>query len=233
MLVPLALVVASKLAYPERVKAFLAYQDTIFAVRRPMAWAEPSRESQIPRESLEVAGLGLSSVRSRYAATLDPWDDKTSTWTIACEGFEEVLGWGIEPHYPRRLVRRLDEKKQAKLYALQLLKEQRVVPDSLKDPNVYAIDLDGSGGQEFLVDIVAKVKDHEYGLAFLYCPKLKPTTLEFSRDGWPRILSVVSLDDDVHMQIIVGGTTTAGKTVSLWQFNHQKLTRLAGFTTSP
>ncbi len=229
----LSFVLASTLRAQTRAFSFLSFQDTIFAIRKRGGWGAPTRDTEFPREQLELAGLGLSSVKFRSTAFVEPWSSKTASWMVACEDFDEVMSWCVEPHYPRRLRRRPELRAKGKQMAMDLFRRRGYLLTSIKEPQVYSVDLDGTGHEEILVDVSGETKTHSVGIAFMCAPSKSPQVFELCRDGWPRILSVACLDDDKLMQIIVGGTTTAGKCVGLWSYDHGKLSQLTEYETPP
>jgi hypothetical protein len=233
MLPTLCLVLVGSLARQARAFAFLSFQDTIFAVKNRESrnsWTNPSLSTDLPRGNIELSGLGLNSVRTRKEAILENWDSTASCWTLACEDFDEVMGWSVEPRYPRLLRHRQDQKSRAEAIARALLGKKGVSGEVFNEPEVYSVDLDDDGKEEILADINVKAQGHDFGLVFMY-GSTAPQTLAYVRDGWPKILSVAALDDDKYMEVVVGGTTVTGKYVTLWSFRRGKLAVLAHYET--
>jgi hypothetical protein len=232
MLSTLVLVLISSGARQGRAFTFLSYQDTVFAIRQRGVWTQPTKLTELPGNEVKLVQIGLSPSNIVRSGRMEPsWDSRAECFNVACEDFEHVMGWSVDPRYPRPLRDRPGAKKAALTEARGLLAARKVPFISLADPNVYSVDLDASGREELLVDVSGRTKTYGFGMAFLYSSRFPAHELVYDKEGWPRILAVADLDSDNVMEIIVGGDTAAGKCVSMWKFDHGHLKQLPHYAT--
>lgn len=229
----LALSPSPSLWKQDRAFSFLSYKDTIFAIRERNTWTATPRLTEFPSASIELEVLGIGRISGRYPAAIEGYDTKAGCYNVACEDFEHVMGWLADPRFPRPIRPAPQARKAMRSLALKLLAAQGNSSIVLKDSDVYSVDLDGSGKEVRLVDVSAKSREGNPGLVFLDSASTGTRTLTYVKDGRPKVLTVADLLQDGVMEVIVGGITSAGKTVSMWRLDHGRLTRLAGYDSQP
>ena len=220
----------------DRPFSFLSYKDTIFAIPARNSWTNPvPRATEFPEKSIDLLALGLDATGKTYSAKMEGWDLRTLSFNVACEDFEHVLAWRVNPRFPPKIRRLPKASEEIRALARKLLlKYPGNGGMTLKEPEVYVADL-GAGKEVQLVAASATTKDRNPGIVFLQSPSAAAQELTYVKDGWPHVLTVADLLQDGFIEIIVGGVTPAGKTVTMWKYGHGHLISppLAHYETPP
>jgi hypothetical protein len=213
--------------------SFLSYKDTIFAIRNRNSWSTPTaRATEFTSDSVELESLGLDAKRGTYQGSMEGWDPKTQCFNVACEDFDHVMSWLANPRFPRPILPVPKAKEGMRALARTLLMQRNFVNPTVKDVEVYSVDLDGTGKRMRLVAASAKTKGNNPGIVFLVAPSAVHI-LYSQKDWWPHILTVADLLQDNLMEVIAGGNTPSGKLVGMWRYDHGKLRPLARYESPP
>lgn len=227
------------LAFPSK---FVVVGRLLIGQLKGKQWANVPESARTER-TLTLLGVKLSSLGGKLTVKGFGADDDVGGVFVRSEHYEDsVWTYGLRPSWPRA-IKVLDVKSKTYLGALGELLKARGLQSEPNLTALYSVDLDGDGTQEVIAEASSKgysqestadPKPGDYSVVFLRAVGKKGVLTSILYGGFKasegidfgRIRSIVDLEGDGKMEVIISDDYYEGQEASIWSFRAGKLKKL-------